>query len=405
MSRNQWLTGMIAVVILLILAGTALAQESACPVIVQTALSEASDACGELGRNQVCYGNVQLEGEPKSGIEDFTLSEPGDIVDAAAVQTLRLSALDEAADTWGIAMMSLQANLPASLPGQNVTFLLFGDVEIEGLDESEATAEPDAEAPLQAFYFKSGLNDAPCPEAPDSGVLIQTPDGAQKVDFRINEVDISLGSTIYTQAQPSGEMTLSVLEGEAEVTALGTTVIVPQGFRTRIPLDDTGSASGAPVEPEPFDPNDLSALPVGILPIPISVNAEATPDASGGGAIIPVAGNWHWVTGDTTSTGCDAELVSIVVGGSGPTVDFPLPGDAFDLEILFNSAMGNVYGLPSPVFSNIDANTFVVAFSAAGGYEGSYTVTVVSPTEIRGQMDLSVSGCTIAMPFSIAPAG
>jgi quercetin dioxygenase-like cupin family protein len=401
MSRNPWLTGMIVGVTLLILAGSALAQAETCPEIVRAALDEASDACVAVGRNQICYGNVRLEGEPKAGVEDFMLAEPGDIVDAALVQTLRLSALDEAADTWGVALMSLQANLPATLPGQNVTFLLFGDVEIRDLTEDEA----DTKAPLQAFYFKSGLKDAPCPEAPDSGVLIQTPAGEQRVEFRINEVDIALGSTAYVQAQPDGEMTASVLEGQAEVTAFGTTVTVPQGFRVTVPLDAAGNASGAPNEPEEFDPTTLSALPISLLPRSISLEAtpEATSDASG--AIIPVAGQWHWVTGETTSSGCESELVGIIVSGSAPSVDFPLPGDAFDLEIFFNSAMGNVYGLPSPVFSNIDPNTYVVSFSAEGGYEGSYTVTVLSPTEIHGQMDLSVAGCVIAMPFTVTPAG
>src|SRR5690606_20836366 len=32
---------------------------------------------------------------------------------------------------WGVALMQIQANLPDTLPGQNVTFLLFGDVTIE----------------------------------------------------------------------------------------------------------------------------------------------------------------------------------------------------------------------------------------------------------------------------------
>lgn len=394
MMFNRWLTNVVFVLIFLILTRVTLAQTDACPEIVRAALDEASDACVNLGRNQVCYGNVTLEGEPKANVEDFTLAEPGDVVDAAAVQTLRLSALDEAGDTWGIALMSLQANLPATLPGQNVTFLLFGDVEIRDFDENETAA------PLQAFYFRSGLQDAPCPEAPDSGVLIQTPEGEQRVEFRINEVDIALGSTAYVQAQPSGDMTLSVLEGEAEVAAFGTTVTVPQGFLTRVPLDDEGNASGAPAEPETFDSSELSALPVSILPISIDVAAA---DESGG-AIIPAAGQWHWVTGDTTSSGCDAELVSVIVAGSGASTDFALPGDAFDLDILFGAAIGNTTaGLPSPVLSNPEPNTYVVKFSAAGGYEGSYTVTVVSPTEIRGQMDLSVAGCVIAMPFTITP--
>ena len=32
---------------------------------------------------------------------------------------------------------------------------------------------------MQAFYFRSGIGDAPCAEAPNSGILIQTPEGRQ----------------------------------------------------------------------------------------------------------------------------------------------------------------------------------------------------------------------------------
>ena len=39
--------------------------------------------------------------------------------------------------------------------------------------------------PMQAFYFTSGIGDAQCNEAPDSGMLIQTPQGVGLVNFRI----------------------------------------------------------------------------------------------------------------------------------------------------------------------------------------------------------------------------
>ena len=32
---------------------------------------------------------------------------------------------------WGVALMRIQANLPDTLPGQNVTMLIFGDVQIQ----------------------------------------------------------------------------------------------------------------------------------------------------------------------------------------------------------------------------------------------------------------------------------
>ena len=102
-----------------------------------------------------------------------------------------------------------------------------------------------------------------------------------------------------------------------------------------------------------------------------------------------------------------AELVEIVVNGSTSTGEpFTLPGDTFSLDILFGGALGQqTSGLPNPVLSNPDPNTYLVDFTADGGYVGSYTVTVVSTEEIQGAMNLSVSGCTINMPFTVNRTG
>jgi uncharacterized protein YgiM (DUF1202 family) len=102
-----------------------------CPAIVQQALTATDAACVGIGRNQACYGNVQLDAVPQAGIEAFNFSQPGDLVDVASVQSLKLSSMNEAVQEWGVALMKIQANLPETLPGQNVTFLLFGDVELQ----------------------------------------------------------------------------------------------------------------------------------------------------------------------------------------------------------------------------------------------------------------------------------
>jgi hypothetical protein len=128
---------------------------------------------------------------------------------------------------------------------------------------------------MQAFYFQSGIADAPCAGAPDSGLLVQTPDGAAQVEFTVNEVNIRLGSTIYLQAQPAGDMTVSVVEGQARVEVQGVAVVAPAGTQVRIPLNNNRQASGPPV-PEPY--GDLSALPVRILDRAITVATPLTAD-------------------------------------------------------------------------------------------------------------------------------
>ena len=60
--------------------------------------------------------------------------------------------------------------------------------------------------PMQAFYLTTGIGDAGCNEAPESGVLIQTPEGVSEVTFNINGVDVAMGSTVLFQAQPDAAM-------------------------------------------------------------------------------------------------------------------------------------------------------------------------------------------------------
>ncbi len=56
-------------------------------------------------------------------------------------------------------MLRIQANLPDTMPGQNVTILLFGDVSIYNADSED----DETYGPMQAFYFRAGVGDAPCP--------------------------------------------------------------------------------------------------------------------------------------------------------------------------------------------------------------------------------------------------
>lgn len=322
-----------------------------CPAIVQQALESTTQVCEGLVRNQVCYGHVVLGATLRTNSDDFTFIQPGDVVNVDNVQSLRLFPLQTTSATWGVALMNLQASLPDTLPGQNVAFVLFGDVTLDnavpsnsepiavqvtalasavvraGPSESESIVEspppgqalsangvtqdsawirivlPDGSTgwisaqvvtgdmstlgvvepesieagalhPMQAFYFQTGIGDAPCAGAPDSGILIQTPQGVGQVEFTANDVTIQLGSTAYFQAQPGQNMTVSVLDGQAQVESLGTAVSVPAGSSVQIPLDDERHAVGAPGSPTPFDAASLQYLPLDLLPEAIGSQQE-----------------------------------------------------------------------------------------------------------------------------------
>jgi uncharacterized protein YraI/quercetin dioxygenase-like cupin family protein len=346
-----------------IAAQAATAQDEVCSATVQAALAEVDQGCSETGRNQACYGYVALEATAREGAQDFSFTQQGDLANVGDIDTLRLSALDLDNDQWGIALLKLQANLPDTLPGENVTFLLFGDVELtnavapvdtnaevaepvtltatstgganvrsepstEGaiagglatgesvtvngrngdsswlrieipdsddqgwvsasllsvdgdvstLDVVEGTDALEAFTPMQAFYFRTGITDTTCAEAPPDGILIQTPEGAGKINLRANDVDVELGSTGFFQAVPDAEMTISVVEGEGSVTSNGVTVTVPAGTQVTVPIDENMQAVGEPSEAQPYDEALVENLPVEVLPEAIEIAPPAMPE-------------------------------------------------------------------------------------------------------------------------------
>lgn len=317
------------------------AQEDAtCPDVVQTALEQIDMACAETGRNEVCYGHIAVGAE---GASDLSFTAVGDIARITAVDRLTLSPYDDKEVTWGLALMQIQANIPATIPGQNVTFLMFGDVTLDNAgatavevtttavsavstapddvfvaelpadvtlratgqdetgdwlrvlmpdgweawllaDEVTTTADlstlpvitadsPPFYGPMQAVYFRTGIGNAGCEAMPDDGVLVQTPGEVGTVTLAANEVIIEMGSTLYMQAVPNGDMTISTVEGTATVTASGVSVTVPAGMQVTIPLDANAIAAGPPNPPKAYTPAQLAALPTLSLKTPVPVAA------------------------------------------------------------------------------------------------------------------------------------
>jgi hypothetical protein len=233
---------------LLSVAFVIVAQDSTCPAIVSDSLAMVASLCAETGRNQACYGNIRLTVEAQEGVESLQFDTPGDMVNVADIQSLRLAGMDEALPEWGVALLKLQASLPDTLPGQNVTVLLFGDVEITNAVGNAASNY----TPMQAFYFRSGMRDSQCAEAPESGILIQTPKGQGQIAFRVNNVDIAMGSTAFLQAVAGDALYVNLLEGQATVTAFDGVQTVPAGMMVSVPLDENLAASGPPTPPEPY---------------------------------------------------------------------------------------------------------------------------------------------------------
>ncbi|MCB9457091.1 MAG: SH3 domain-containing protein [Anaerolineaceae bacterium] len=140
----------LAAVMWLALSGVspAQAQQVDCPMVVQTALMATQELCDTIGRNQACYGHVLLDAQSQPGWS-LQFSNPGDKVDITGLRSLHLSALDVVSGVWGVTEMQLRANLPQSRP-ENLTLLMFGDVQVDNAVTSGATLDATANGPSNA---------------------------------------------------------------------------------------------------------------------------------------------------------------------------------------------------------------------------------------------------------------
>ncbi len=119
------------------------AQVNSCSALVQQAMSQLDSACTDLDRNTACYGYNRVD----SIFNDLSFlggnlpadffSQPADRAPVDQLETISTHPFDLAQDLWGIAVLSVQANVPNALPGQNAVFMLMGDTEVT------STVDPD----------------------------------------------------------------------------------------------------------------------------------------------------------------------------------------------------------------------------------------------------------------------
>lgn len=270
---EQWIVLIVVVLAFTTVQAQTATPDATCGAMVNQAMTDVENVCGSTGRNQACYGYVSLEATPRDGAANFEFTHQGDLANVADMQSVKLEPLDSDNNVWGVLLMKLQASLPDTLPGQNVTFLLFGDVEIQNAVDPQTDTNLQ---PMQAFYFRTGITQLDCNQAPSDGVLIQTPEGVGKVKMKANGVDIQLGSTAFFQAQHEEHLTISVLAGESYVRSHGTTVIVPDGAGVNVPIDENLMAESTPAAPEAYDFDFFDDLAVHGLPDDIEIDEPSS---------------------------------------------------------------------------------------------------------------------------------
>lgn len=231
----------ILVLLLMLLLGVTIsaAQEAAntCDVFVEQAMTALDSTCGGMDRNSACYGYNLLQAAFYETISPDVFDTPDDRIQLASLRQIQTAPLNPDSGEWGIAVMKVQANIPDTLPGQAVTFLLMGDAQIEN------AVEPGSEQqPMQAIYFRTGITGTTCAEAPEPSLVVQSPENLT-VNLTVNGADISIGSTAVLTTIPGED---DPTETDMEITVVDGRVtlpdgrVLPGGFWSRAELDENG---------------------------------------------------------------------------------------------------------------------------------------------------------------------
>ena len=208
------------------LIGMSVVAQNACGDLVTRALEKTGEGCSNPRPNSICYGNGLIFAQAATGVA-LSFDSEGDKASINDFAGITHSPLDEGAQIWGVSLMSLRANIPDSVPGQVVQIIVFGNVEVNDVQQS-------------AFRFNSGIGAPDCSEAPADGIMIRTPEGVAEVSLNVNEVEITLGSTALLEANAEAGMNVTMLDGNGRVTAMGVTQPVSFSQQLNIPLMTDG---------------------------------------------------------------------------------------------------------------------------------------------------------------------
>lgn len=113
-----------------------------CTVLAQRALEEVGQNCADMDRNSACYGFNRVGATFAQEQPDDLFSQPSDRTSVNLLSSIQTTPLDEALELWGIAVLRLQANIPNTLPGQNVVFILMGDTQVQNAVPADQAAQP-----------------------------------------------------------------------------------------------------------------------------------------------------------------------------------------------------------------------------------------------------------------------
>ena len=166
--------------------------------------------------------------------------------------------------------------------------------------------------PMQSIHFRSGIVDSPCYGAPDSGLLLQTPDDIFGVPIQVNGAALVFTGTVWLQTQSTGETVVSVLEGEV---SYGDGKTLKAGDQMQYGFQGDNVVFG---KPEAYYYAHARYLPLPLLPrefeLPFSL----------GGVLKPFTPGTGFLTTIPADATCTLAWTGDVNIRSGPGTEYPI---------------------------------------------------------------------------------
>jgi len=133
--------------------------ETACHSIANRAIREVETHCTEKSRSTACYGHPDLQAQFAIDVAPDIFSQAGEYTDIHQLTDVRSEPLVIPEHDWGVGVLWLAANLPITLPDEQVVMLAMGDTYVEN-DVTAATAFDSSVAlrvtidkPIQLFQY------------------------------------------------------------------------------------------------------------------------------------------------------------------------------------------------------------------------------------------------------------
>lgn len=135
----------------------------ACEALVSQRFQILGNICDSLSLNQICYGNNTLIAEFSENPTAF--EQPSDTADLFYLNSLQTLPYNADTNEWGIALMKIQADLPNTLPGQAVSIIVMGDMNVTNEVIGETATRFDQSIPV-ITQFGANLRTFPNTNAP-----------------------------------------------------------------------------------------------------------------------------------------------------------------------------------------------------------------------------------------------